>query len=110
MTLEQQARRMLRRAMIKSREMTPAAMQRYIEAHIPTGSSADADQLPIRNVGDAVAFLTLSRMAIVLSHEPNPSKRRAMQSSLGFMITPKTGGRVDNDFFNAPQFTLTRKQ
>ena len=107
MTTEQRARSLLRRMMVRNREMTPTVMRRYIESSVPAGATVDADEMPIAGVGDAVAFLALSRMAAVLAHEPSQSRRRMLQANLGFQITP-SGGRVDNDYFNTPHFTITR--
>ena len=109
MTIEERARRELRRAMLKHREMTPAAMKRYVDIHVAPGTAVLAENLVIEKVEDAVAFLSLARLASISSHQPTSFKNNPLLRNLDFTVSLRSGDRVDNQFFNAPDFIITRK-
>lgn len=109
MTIEEKARRELRRAMLQHREMTPTAMRRYVAAYIPHGATVSAENLVIEKVEDAVAFLSLSRLASISSHHPKSVKNNPLLRDMDFKISLTADSRVDNPYFNAPHFTITRE-
>lgn len=109
LTIEEKARRELRRAMLQHREMTPATMKRYVDTHIAPGVTVTAENLSIEKVEDAVAFLALARLASISSHHSALIKNNPLLRNLEFVIALTPEDRVDNQFFNAPHFTITRE-
>lgn len=109
-SVEEKARRMLRRLMIAHRDATPAAMKRYVEKHIPKGASVNAVDLPVTGVDDAVAYLVLARLASISTHAPDALKCNPLMRRLDFSaISIDPDLRADTRFFNTPDFTVSRK-
>lgn len=109
MTVHERAIRMLRKAMIKHREATPTAMKRYVEAYIQPGETVNAENLPIENVEDAVAYLVILRLASISSRHPESISKNPLLRNLGFNVILISGERVDGKYFNTPNFKITRR-
>lgn len=108
--VEERARRMLRKLMVSHRDATPAAMRRYVERHIQPGVSVRAADLPIMGVEDAVAYLVLSRLASISTHDPEALKRNPLLRRLDFAATSgDRNQRADTPYFNTPDFVVTRR-
>lgn len=108
MTPHEKARRMLRKAMIRHRESSPAAMKRYVTAHIKAGESIKAENMPITSVEDAVAFLTLLRLASITTRHPTSIARNPLLRGLGFSVDLIRGERIDSPYFNTQNFSIRR--
>lgn len=108
MTIHERALRILRKSMLKHREATPAAMKRYVETHIKPGGTVESANLPMENVEDAVAYLVLLRLAGIASRHPSSIARNPLLRNLEFDATMLEGARFDGEYFNTPNFRITR--
>jgi hypothetical protein len=109
MTPRERAELILRKAMIRHRDTTPAAIHRYLESRVPIGSKIDASNLPVENVEDAVAVLVLMRMASILRANPKAVRQNPLFRNLKFDVQMKEGKRVDTSLFEMPDFIVNRR-
>jgi hypothetical protein len=110
MTLRERAEFMLRRAMVQARDTTPRVVQRYVERHVPLGDRFDDDELPVRDVGDAVAQLVLVRLAAIRRADPNAMRSNPLLRDLDFDVMLIEGDRTDGEYFEMPKFTISRRK
>lgn len=109
-SIEEKARRMLRKLMIVHRDATPEAIRRYVEKYIPHGTSVSAVDLPVIGVEDAVSYLVLARLASISTHDPGALKRNPLLRKLGFSaVSAESSQRADTKYFNTPDFIISRK-
>lgn len=108
MTVQERATRLLRKAMLKHREASPATMKRYVEAHIRPGESIEASDMPLEKVEDAVAYLAMLRLAGITTRHPTSIARNPLLHNLGFEVVLLEGDRFDGEYFNTPNFRITR--
>jgi len=109
MTPRERAELILRKAMIRHRDTTPAAIHRYVEARIPVGSQLDASSLPIESVEDAVAVLVLMRMASILRANPRAIRENPLFRGLKFDVQMKEGMRAETPLFEMADFIVIRR-
>ncbi|MDO8926515.1 MAG: DUF5716 family protein [Sideroxyarcus sp.] len=109
MTVHERAAHVLRKAMLKHREVSPASMKRYVEAHMKPGTSIEATDLPLEKVEDAVAYLGLLRLAGISTRHPKSITRNPLLRNLDFEVTLVEGDRFDGEYFNTPNFRITRR-
>ncbi|WP_435626577.1 Wadjet anti-phage system protein JetA family protein [Candidatus Ferrigenium straubiae] len=109
MTVHEKAKRLLRKAMLQHRQTSPAAMKRYIETHIKPGETITAENLPIKTVEDAVAYLVLLRFASAITKRPSSVSKNPLMHNLGFDAELTNEPRVDGVYFNTPHFKITRR-
>jgi len=109
MTPRERAELILRKAMIRHRDTTPAAVHRYVESRIPVGSQLDASSLPIESVEDAVAVLVLMRMASILRANPRAIRENPLFRSLKFDVQMKEGIRAETPLFEMADFIVIRR-
>jgi hypothetical protein len=116
LTLEQRARLELRRAMISNRDMSPAAVQRFVEASLQPGQSLTAAELPALHVCDAVAYLGLMRMAAQFRFNRQAFTGNPLMRRLGFSVVPREDPangdviRVTTVLFDTTDFIVTRSK
>lgn len=110
MTPHEKAVHFLRKAMIEHRDTTPAAVRRYIGEFLSQGDKATALDLPIRTVSDAVSFLVLMRLAGMSSRNQAAVRRNPLLRRLGFEVSLISGGRVDTQYFNIPNFEVSWRE
>ncbi len=109
-SIEEKARRMLRKLMIAHRNATPEAITRYVEKYIAEGTSVSAVDLPVIGVEDAVSYLVLARLASISTHDPGALKRNPLLRKLGFSaVSAGSNLRADTTYFNTPDFIISRK-
>jgi Family of unknown function (DUF5716) len=109
MTLEERARHILRKSMIAHRDASPAAVRRYVAACVPPGTRFHAQDLPVSKVEDAVAFLALTRLALIATHHPGALRRNPLLRDLDFAIELVDGQRANSPFFDTPDFVIHRR-
>lgn len=110
MTPRERAELMLRKAMIRHRDTTPAALQRYVESRIPAGASLGVSSLPIESVEDAVAVLVLMRMAMITRANPKALRANPLFRGLRFEVSMEEGEVGRNPIFEMPGFIVTRRE
>ena len=109
MTVMERAMHLLRKSMIAHRDVTPAAVKRYVAANLSPGVPVRAQDLPSVKVEDAVAFVVLMRLASMAKNNPRALRGNPLMRHLGFQATmPAEGGRIDTVLFNTSDFTVTR--
>lgn len=111
LTPHQQAMHELRRAMIASRDMSPAAAQRFIESIMEPGQTLSAKDIPVIEVRDAVSYLALMRIA-AQSQRASPRGRNPLMQQLGFdaKINPDEQAKADTELFTTPDFSVSRRE
>ncbi|MBR7780626.1 Wadjet anti-phage system protein JetA family protein [Undibacterium luofuense] len=111
LTLQQKAMHELRRAMIASRDMSPAAAKRFIESILEPGQTLNATEIPIKEVRDAVSYLGLMRIAAQAERTSHRNRNPLMQR-LGFNAKLNTNDKekAETDLFITPNFSISRKE
>ncbi|MBX3656504.1 MAG: hypothetical protein KF686_20190 [Ramlibacter sp.] len=109
MTARERAELFLRRAMVRHRDTTPAALRRYVLAHLAPGSEVEGDQLPVRGVDDAVAILVLMRLAAIGRVNPKALRANPLLRNLDFDAVMEEGRRMDTGLFELPRFKVKRR-
>jgi hypothetical protein len=109
MTARERAELLLRRAMVRHRDTTPAALKRYVQAHLAPGSEVGADHLPARSVEDAVAILVLMRLAAIARSNPKALRSNPLLRNLEFEAVMNEGERMDTEMFELPNFSVKRR-
>lgn len=109
MTPRERALFMLRRAMIRHRDVTPQTLERYLSSYLENNLSVSSDALSIASVEEACAYLALSRLALVRDVArgrrviPHPLLRL---TNLHVEFVP--GERTMNDYLDGPRFIVRR--
>ena len=109
MTPRERAELMLRRAMVRHRDTTPAAIRRYVQAHVPVGAEIEGVHLPVHGVDDAVAVLVLMRLAAIGRVNPKALRANPLLRNLDFEAVMDEGGRVNTELFELPGFKVRRR-
>lgn len=109
MTPRERAEMMLRRAMVRHRDTTPAAIKRYVQAHVPVGAEIEGAHLPVHGVDDAVAVLVLMRLAAIGRVNPKALRANPLLRNLDFEAVMDEGGRVNTELFELPGFKVRRR-
>lgn len=109
MTARERAELFLRRAMVRNRDTTPAAIRRYVQAHLAPGSEVEGAQLPVNGVDDAVAILVLMRLAAIGRVNPKALRANPLLRNLDFDAVMEEGGRMDLELFELPRFKVKRR-
>lgn len=111
LTLQQKAMHELRRAMIASRDMSPAAAKRFVESIIEPGQSLNANEIPVKEVRDAVSYLALMRIA-AQSQRASQRGRNPLMQKLGFDAKLNQNGQAnaDTELFVTPNFNVCRRE
>jgi hypothetical protein len=109
MTPRERAELMVRRAMVRHRDTTPAAVRRYVQAHVPAGAEIDGAHLPVHGVDDAVAILVLMRLAAIGRVNPKSLRANPLLRNLDFEAVMDDTGRVSTELFELPGFKVTRR-
>lgn len=109
MTTRERAELMLRKAMVRHRDTTPAAIKHYVHAHVPLGAEVDGANLPIHGVDDAVALLVLMRLAAMGSASPRTLRANPLLRNLDFEAVMDEGNRMSTDYFEMPRFKVRRR-
>lgn len=110
MTPRERALFLLRRAMVRHRDVTAAAVERYLERAMGGRLSVASDDLPIASVEDACVYLALGRLALLARATrgrralPHPLLRR---TTLHITFIPNE--RTENEFIEGPRFTVRRR-
>lgn len=110
MTARERALFLLRRAMTRHRDVTPEALQRYLDRSMLTRTSITSDELTIESVEDACAYLVLSRLALLRRASrgrrslPHPLLKRAF-IEVQFIDSERTV----NDLVDSPRFAVSRR-
>jgi len=109
MTTRERAELILRRAMVRHRDTTPAAIRRYVQAHVPVDSEIEAVHLPIHGVDDAVAVLVLMRLAAIGRVNPKALRTNPLLRNLDFETIMDEGRRMNTELFELPGFKVRRR-
>lgn len=109
MTIMERAMVELRREMIAHRDTTPSAAKRYVLRHLAPGETRTAASLPTNTVEDAVAFIVLSRLALIATKKPQLFKSEYLLRNLGFEAVMLEGKRIDTEYFTTTDFKIIRK-
>lgn len=111
LTLRQKAMHELRRAMIASRDMSPAAAKRFVESAVAPGQCLNAQDIPITEVRDAVSYLALMRIA-AQAERASLRGRNPLMQRLGFeaRLVPNDKARADTALFTTPNFSVSRRE
>jgi len=110
LTLQQKAMHELRRAMIASRDMSPAAAKRFIESIMVPGQTLSAKEIPIKEVRDAVSYLALMRIA-AQAERASLRGRNPLMQKLGFdaKLNPNEQTTANTELFITPDFSVSRR-
>lgn len=111
LTLQQKAMHELRRAMIASRDMSPAAAKRFVESIMAPGQALDAKEIPVKEVRDAVSYLALMRIA-AQAERASLRGRNPLMQRLGFdaKLNPNEQAKADTELFITPNFSVFRRE
>ncbi len=109
MTPRERAELLLRRAMVRHRDTTPAAVKRYVQAHVPASSEVEGGRLPVRGVEDAVAVMVLMRLAAIGRVSPKALRANPLLRNLDFEAVMNEGGRMSTELFDLPSFKVSRR-
>ena len=109
MTPRERAELIARRAMIRHRDTTPAAIRRYVQAHVPSGSEIGCADLPVHGVDDAVAILVLMRLAAIARTDSKAMRTNPLLRNLDFEAVMDDGPRVSTQLFELPSFKVRRR-
>lgn len=110
MTTRERVELLLRRAMVRHRDTTPAAVKRYIHAHVAPGAEVEGSKLPVRGVEDAVAILVLMRLAAIGRVNPKALRANPLLRNIDFEAVMSDGGRMDTELFELPDFRIKRRR
>lgn len=109
MTLQERALLMLRREMTAHRDGSPRAMQRYVQALMAGGGELAAQDLPTKDVEDAVAHLALMRLGSMARNNPKGYATNPLLRRLGFEVRLAISGeRVETELYETAAFTVKR--
>lgn len=110
LSLEERATILLRKAMLVNRDASDGAIRRYIIEHIAPGKMLSSDDLPVKQVKDAVAFLALTRLALIATHNPKMYAKRLLFQELNLEIELVKDERSISIYFDSPKFVIRRRE
>jgi hypothetical protein len=111
LSLQQKAMHELRRAMIASRDMSPAAAKRFVESVVAPGQCLNAEDIPVTEVRDAVSYLALMRIA-AQAERASLRGRNPLMQRLGFeaRLAPAGQAKADTALFTTTNFSVSRRE
>jgi hypothetical protein len=109
LTSREKADIFVRKQMIRNRDITPKALQRYVAQHVAPGESVRAVDLPVAGVADAVAFLGLLRLGRKGLGDPREFRSNPLLRGLDFEVVLETGTRLNSALYETTDFTVRRR-